>query len=179
MIRHSCRMRVSSLQLTNVESHKRAASRGRLLMDSRASNPSLVQGLTRPTMDPTQTKSKEERGRVMFHQTSLVRVAKITRWLRVVPADTGGLIPRNRKNVAITWANHWCSMPPGRPWRRPGSPSGPQATPFGISLARMGSTEGQRVFELRRTGYEPFEGGLTPIRVRSPDKWFYECHSLH
>ena len=81
MIRYSCRMRASSLHLTNVDSHKRAPSRGRLLMDSRASNPSLVQGLTRPTMDPTQIKFKEARGRVMFHQPSSVRVAKIPRWL--------------------------------------------------------------------------------------------------
>jgi hypothetical protein len=172
VIRHSCRMRASSLQLTNMESHKSAPSHGRLLMDSRASNPSLVQGLTRPTKDPTQIKSKEARGRVMFHQPSSVRVAQITRWYRVVSMDTGGSIPRHRQNVAITWTKHWCSSPSGRTWRRPGSPSRPHASPFGISLARRGSTEGQRVFELRRTGCEPFEGGLTPIRVRSPDKWF-------
>ena len=58
-------------------------------------------------MDPTQIKSKDARGHFMFHQTSSVRVAEITRWLRVVSADTGGLIPQHRKNVALTWTNHW------------------------------------------------------------------------
>ena len=177
MIRHSCRMLASSLLQTNTESYKRAPSSGRLLMDSRVSNPSLVQGLTRPTMDPIQIKSKDARGRFMFHQSSSVRVAKITRWLRVVSEDTDGSIPRHRKNVAITWANHWCSNPSGRPWRRPGSSSGPHATPSGISLPRMGSTEGQRGFAVRWTGCEPPQGdGVRRIRIRYRDNDHKNCN---
>ena len=95
-------------------------------------------------MDPTQIKSKEARGRIMFLQSASVRVAKLTRWLRVVSADTDGSIPRDAKKVAITWTNHWCSTPSGKPWRSLGSPSGPHATPSSISLPRMGSTEGKR-----------------------------------
>ena len=137
-------MLASTLLLTNVESHKRAASRGRLLMDSSASNPSLVQGLTRPTMDPTQIKSKETRGCVMFLQSLLSACSKDPALAPSRFADTDGSIPRDAKKVAITWTNHWCSTPSGKPWRSLGSPSGPHATPSSISLPRMGSTEGKR-----------------------------------
>ena len=103
-------MLASTLLMTNVESHKRASSRGRLLMDSSASNPSLVQGLTRPTMDPTQIKSKETRGRVMFLQSSSVRVAKIPRWLRVVSRTPMDQSPETRRMLPspgrITGAAH-------------------------------------------------------------------------
>ena len=43
------------------------------------------------------------------------------------------------------------------------------ATPSGISLPRMGSTEGQRGFAVRRRGCEPFHNGLTLIHVKYYD----------
>jgi hypothetical protein len=58
-------------------------------------------------MDAIEIKSKDAKGRVMFHQPSSECVAQVTRWLRVVSAYTGGSIPRYRKNVAVTWTSHW------------------------------------------------------------------------
>ena len=47
-------------------------------------------------MDPTQIKSKEARGHLMFLQSSSVRVAKIPCWFRVVSED-GPLV--------LTWSD--------------------------------------------------------------------------
>ena len=97
-------------------------------------------------MDPTQIKSKEARGHVMFHQPSSVRVAKITRWLRVVSADTGRSIRRHRKNVAIvTFCFLLLSFPTMTTAGHPGSNDTPldmempiqPLYPFGLSVFNL------------------------------------------
>lgn len=128
-------------------------------MDSGISNPSLVIGLMRPTMDPTQIKFKDPRRCFMLYHPSSVRAAKSTGWLRVVSTSTGGSIPRHRKDVAISCTNHWCNTPSGKPWRRPGSPSRPHATPSRISFPCMSSNEGNPKFAVRWTDCEFSQGG--------------------
>ena len=114
MIRHSCRILASSLLLTNVESHKRAqpwTTFDGLKCIQSESCTRIDEAHDGPNSDQVQ-------GGKRTPHVSSVFLSACGKDPVLVPsrfADTDGLIPRDAKNVAITWTNHWCSTPSGKP----------------------------------------------------------------
>jgi hypothetical protein len=114
VIRHSCRMLAPSLHSTNMESYKMAPSRGRFLMDSRASHPSLVQGMIRPTMNSLRSRPRVEDN-------------------ALAPSRFRGhrcMDPATQEESRHYLEESWRITPSGRP----SLPRGPHATPSCISF---------------------------------------------